>query len=364
MKRLHVLCDRIVRALAPVYSRSTLLLILHKARATVNLQVGFRDEEGNISADLDWYDNNYEIMTNDGYRNAFFREAIQEASEGYHRWLEIGPGADGCLTKMVLEASPENTVLAVEGSAPAVKKVTKKMARYIRTGRLQVVHGIVGETPQVIESDVLLAELLGHWASSEGYCEVLRASGIKCLDTIPRYFGTCIVPVDLGLTHRLVPTMVGSKLCLFRAFPFADTALAGAQDMEAYSGLALLSRGGDTSPIRTKMKFDIQRGGTFHGFSTYLFYCQQEDRSDLRTSIVNSDNTATNWNHCFLPFGPLEVTPGCSIKLECVCDVFQREPRYEFLVVVNDASGSLLLEATLEVDYKDLYTLLLKVKDI
>jgi hypothetical protein len=369
-KRHVSLCDRITRALAPRYASSTLLLILHQARATVHLQLGFRDEAGSISSDLDWYDNNYEIMTNDAYRNAFFRGAIEELSPGGphgngHRWFEIGPGADGCLTKMVLDAHPANTVLAVEGSAPAVKKVTKNLARYIRTGRLQVLNGIVGESgvPEA-EADVLVAEILGHWASSEGYCEVLRASGIRCSDTIPRYFGTCIVPVDLSLARHLVPTMVGSKVCLFRAFPFADAALAGAQDMESYSGLAVLQQGTNTDPVRTSLKFAIQRGGTFHGFSTYLFYCQHEDRRDLRTSIVSADNTATNWNHCFLPFGPLEVTPDHTVELECICDVFQREPRYEFHVTVKDASNQTLLEDVLAIDYKDIYTLLVKVKDV
>jgi hypothetical protein len=364
-KRHVSLCDRITRAVAPGYARSTLLLILHKARATVNLQLGFRDDKGSISSDLDWYDNNYEIMTNDAYRNAFFRNAIEELSSqppGYRRWFEIGPGADGCLTKMVLDASPENTVLAVEGSAPAVKKLTKKLARHIRTGRLRVVHGIVGETSGDAQADVLLAEILGHWASSEGYCEVLRASGIRCADTVPRYFGTCIVPVDLSLARRLVPTMVGSKLCLFRAFPFADTALAAPQDMESYSGLDILRQGTNTNAVGTKLKFDIQRAGTFHGLSTYLFYCQNGDRSDRRTSIVSADNPATNWNHCFLPFGPLEVTPEHTLELECICDVFRREPRYEFHVRVNFKSQS-LWEDVLAIDYKDMYTLLVKVKD-
>lgn len=353
MERYNRIQEIIEASISPSYSSELLGIILAKSNAKMDLQVGIRDSSSTITSDLEYYNNRYESMNNDVYRNNFFRAAIAKFSQRYNKWLEIGPGADGYLTKIVLTANPQNNVTAVEGSSAACRKILKKLETFIRKGRLRVYEGLAGTIDLGEKHEVLLAELLGHWGSSEGYVEVLRQCGLKYHpfdDAIPRYFGTFIVPVDLTRARYLVPTMVGNKAILFRGFPFEDTKIGEPQIMEHYSTLETLKRKYNTVPVHQDVSWKIGEERTFCGFSTYLFYGNSTKQESWSTSITSKENPANNWCHILIPVGPIHVLPGTTIRCQCICDVFQREPSYRF--IVDTSTG---FHGDYAMDYQDLY---------
>jgi hypothetical protein len=367
MSRMDTITKRIENAFKPTYTKELLKTILVKSRATSNTQIGLRDDNSSLATDLDYYNNRYDCMNNDSYRNRFFKEEIVRVSKLYNRWLEIGPGADGFLTKLILDENPQNVVTAVEGSSLAFQKVCKRLSRYSLKHRLHLFEGLAGHVSVPGNFDVFISELLGHWASSEGAPEAYRLCGLNYgvfKEAIPRYFGTCILPVNLTNTRYLTPTVIGSKVTLFRAFPFEEAQLSHQhQLMEYYCAIDLLQRGHDQSPCITKLEWSIEHPSTFHGFCTYLVYGNSDQRDDWYTSKTSKENVSNNWNHIFIPCDPVQVLPGYIIRCTCTCDVFRAEPQYSFDTTVcyeNEVKYS----STLRVEYKDIYTVVVKVKDL
>lgn len=159
---------------------------------------------------------------------------FQEAVQGVQRWLEIGPGALGTLTRMVLDASGINSVVAIEAVPASAEKLKKALLDY--SSRLTIVTGLAGHVPlpSGCEFDALIAEILGHFASSEGYVAIIHLCSLHYPSlkktvklAIPAFFGTKMVPVDLSkVTKPLSIGAIGERLTLFSRFPFADAQLS------------------------------------------------------------------------------------------------------------------------------------------
>ena len=105
-------------------------------------------------------------MDKDTVRNKFFDAGVKtHTKDGIHKWLEIGPGAHGTLTKMVLRAHEECTIVAIEAVEESCKQVRKLLMQDRR--RLIVLHGYAGEVALPTNSNftALIAEILGHFGS-------------------------------------------------------------------------------------------------------------------------------------------------------------------------------------------------------
>ncbi|TFJ81145.1 hypothetical protein NSK_007534 [Nannochloropsis salina CCMP1776] len=387
--------------------------------ATVNVQLGFSDDKAHIHGDLSsgYEETGYACMDQDRWRNAYFEAAIAEASaakkksaegleveekgsmrppcqasnngpgplHGHRHWLEIGPGAMGTLSRLVLEAHPDNTLIAIEAVPSSARAVVKRLQRWYgrekrrreggrgpgggagrawgggggrgagsgkRQGRkrksiegedgkgskavgrdtsggqvrreaaggdvaeggkegecarFRVVQGLAGHValpflaalPSQQHPTALVAEVLGHFGSSEGYVSILHqcARAYPSLPpslttALPLIFGTKYVPVDLTsplLSHPLRIAAVGKRLVLFQRFPFRDTQLSPAHGtMEEYNALEELRRPptADLSPSfppsprifpahwRVEEIPDGRKARAFHGLAFYLFFGQ------------------------------------------------------------------------------------------
>lgn len=111
--------------------------ILSMGRACKNLWVGVVDDVG-LRQDLVMGYNKhdqYSCMHQDTMRNKAYKAFIDTAKAKY--WLEIGPGALGTLTEMVLERS-NTKILAIEAVRSSKEEVTRRLGKYIRAGRLKV----------------------------------------------------------------------------------------------------------------------------------------------------------------------------------------------------------------------------------
>ncbi|EWM22997.1 hypothetical protein Naga_100938g1 [Nannochloropsis gaditana] len=147
-----------------VYTHELLEIILCKGTATMDVQLGFPDDKAHIHGDLSsgYEETGYACMDQDRWRNAYFEAAIAEASaakkasaegleveekgsmrpscqasnngpgplHGHRHWLEIGPGAMGTLSRLVLEAHPDNTLTAIEAVPSSARAVVKRLQRW------------------------------------------------------------------------------------------------------------------------------------------------------------------------------------------------------------------------------------------
>jgi hypothetical protein len=161
------------------------------------LELGLKTDDADIERDLVGYgEEAYKTMCADQGRVAWFKQAIDSIDE--QDWLEVGPGEFGPLTKMVLSHDNRNP-----RAAAGVRKRLKGFG-----SRLTVQEGFGGQvcigehTEQRFQA--IVGEVLGNWASAEGWIGILRAmarrdpwlrESVRAI--VPRYFGTCFVPVDL-----------------------------------------------------------------------------------------------------------------------------------------------------------------------
>ena len=102
--------------------------------------------------------------------------------------------------------------------------------------------------------DALVAEILGHVGSNEGYVWILQEIRIAYPDVansikaaVPLWFGTRMVPVDLSAAPSIQVSSIGPRVVLVRKFPFKDAQLVPVEEhgeMEMYNVLDELSRKG------------------------------------------------------------------------------------------------------------------------
>ena len=173
---------------------------------------GVYDEEG------------YGTMTRDGPRNAVYAEAIRRAvASGFRSFLEIGCGADACLTRMVL-AQAGTSVHALEANpASAAAAHTTLVGANINTSRFNITPHIstATELDHFFMSaradgsiDAILQEVLGFVASREGIVPIFQnlqsRLGIETAAkraTIPSHCATFFTPTHVSIKdvrHNLI----------------------------------------------------------------------------------------------------------------------------------------------------------------
>jgi len=389
------------------YDDSLLRLILHKGKATMETQLGMTDDGADIHEDLVAYDGaQYVCMDTDKCRVAYFQQAVNAASNAATAdstptptrrerrvgvkgknfvspskmarireeekesrsmiWLEIGPGATGVLTRMILEASDDNSVVAIEAVARSVKKVSSLLQSYGE--RFRVVEGLAGSVslPHDGPYDAIIAEILGHFGSSEGYVSILHqcARAYPHLPTtlkiaIPMYFGTAMVPVDLTRARDLRIAAVQRNVSFFVKFPFAETQLSedhGTMEMyNAFEELREEEKKGDN--IRSfQCEWTMTATRPCHGFAFYVKFADSAE-GPWTSSNFSSSRYCNSWCNIFLPVnqGRLVCQEGDRMSCEVNCHVGQVQPWYDYYVkVVRGEEGMVVHEEDLHVAYSDL----------
>ena len=132
----------------------------------------------NLEANLANYnEEGYGNMTLDFPRNTRYLAAIRHhVAKGKLRWLEVGPGEDAVLTKMVMKAGDdqdtETQILSIEGNAKAVPKARQKLKQYGARARTVSALSTDQDAVDAIHAygtvQGIVQEVLGFFASSEG----------------------------------------------------------------------------------------------------------------------------------------------------------------------------------------------------
>ena len=360
------------------YGTAFLEYLLFLCKANLDTQVGIPEIDKEIiksgaetiGNDLVNYEGNYTCMDEDKFRNVYFQTSIRKITheEKINNWFEIGPGASGTLSKMVLEADDSTRLFAVEALASSVRLISRKLKSYIKVDRFKVVQGIIGQNPEPVidfHAEALVAEILGHFGSSEGYVHLLHVLGkhqslYKIRITVPMYFGTCMVPVDLSRLKSARMSFFGPKLVMFYKFPFEQTQLVAPSAhgiMEIYNSMREMRENTQHAGPRhfeCHWKINCEQPRPFHGFGFYLFYGDSEE-GPWQTSNASSEKASTNWSNPFIPVnGGQSVVENMDI-IKCVtkCMVDQHEPSYVYTVTIERMNVQ-ILKQTIEINYKDL----------
>lgn len=146
------------------------------ARASVNSEPSL---EGNLA---NYNEEGYGNMTLDFPRNTRYRAAIlAHVKKNKLKWLEVGPGKDAVLTKMVMEAGDDEDkdtmILSIEGNDKAVPEARKKLKQYKTRAKLISALSTDQESIDAIHAygtvQGIVQEVLGFFASSEGVAYIV-----------------------------------------------------------------------------------------------------------------------------------------------------------------------------------------------
>jgi hypothetical protein len=297
------------------WSTELLHIILTKGCGSRNTRLAYtRKRTKQIEKDLKMFyeDTDYYSMDNDVSRNNYFYRAIKDATiNGLLHWVEIGPGSLGTLTKMILKANSNTSVVAIEVVDSSVKLLTSKLHKWVQQHRVSIIEGLAGNVAiGNIDCDVLIAEVLGNIASNEGWTATLHALGKQnphwkttIKQIIPAQYGTKLVPVDLSKASSLNSNLViGNKLAFIPSLPFSEIQLTNHHGfMERYDALHELQSGCGRDPQCQRSTFYVGKTCPFHGLALYVVY--GNDYNDNTWQHSNSDlpNASTNWYNVFIP---------------------------------------------------------------
>ena len=360
-------------------------------------------------------------MHNDFKRNEFFKLSVCSRPRcDLECWLEVGPGALGTLTSIVLDNLPRSSVVAIEAVENSVEVLHRQLRQHVGSGRLQVssagqlktseyygfnhscstlgqiVHGCAGRVhlpDPGIRFDGVIAEVLGHIASLEGYPRILWELGRSyksSMETVqyytPAYFGSVVVPISLprcehGNNIRIA--CLGPKEVLVRGLPFDDIQVscsasvpdpnahlpAGHLVFEMYRAREVVAYG-----MQNRVP-DIQCAdlnwtvgedhSIFSGFGIYLVY-SNESRGPFMTTNYSGVNKSVpgGWDNLLLPVKvEVDCMKGDKIHFTSKCHTFgAHDPFYQFqFSIVRDRN--ILLDSKFELRYSDIICPFLSLKD-
>ncbi len=314
-----------------------------------------------IAEDLKYYtENGYQSMDSDVFRNKWFQDAlIYFSSQHCHNWLEIGPGASGTLSRMVLDASAENCLTAIEANSDSAECVRDILSVY--GDRVSVLNAFA-ETATIPSDNCyngLVAEVLGHFASSEGYIFILNSCKARLKDTvafIPEAFGTLFVPVDLSRlgsgSECYDLAKVGPRILQFNRFPFSLTQLSNSHGiMESYETREVIANR-KLGPYKFLSEVRIDRSGSFDGIAFYIFL----ENKNIGRTTSNRDlpNMCTNWLNIFLPVDSTVVSEGERISCETTVHTQLYGVKYDFSITVSNKCGKCRYKTQRHVNYADI----------
>lgn len=176
----------------------------------------------------------YAAMTTDLRRNKVYNLAVAAAAaSGAKHILEIGPGADACLTSMACSSGV--TVTAVEGNPTSAASASAVLARNFKTAQWTVIQGMSSETEGAVGEtitrggfDVVLQEILGNIASREGVVQIILDLQKRLLKPRPTFWlpaacATFFTPVNLVL-KSVRDNLEGPRGALLLGAPPASSA--------------------------------------------------------------------------------------------------------------------------------------------
>lgn len=271
---------------------------------------------------------------------------------------------------------------------------------------LQILEGPAGtvDIPAGERFGGVVAEVLGHWGSSEGFVHILWLLGnryrqhlVDLKVVVPPVFGTAVVPVNVGgipQDKKFVVASLGPRVVLVQNFPFTAACLdtecdspsplvhdrsrkrgsleplpVGHQILELYHSMSVMSAGQRGLPMVHQFQCDwvVKEEGCLDSFASYLLYGDSMAGPFMRSTEDIAGRSG--WCTVLIPLGfeggPCRCSAGDKIILNSSCSVMnQAAPSYKFTVEVKAADGSYKATVDVDIDYLDLVCVRYPLKEV
>jgi len=178
---------------------------------------------------------NYNDMSRDKTRVEFYNSVIKDVYTDKSKWLEVGPGSDICLSKLLLESRPDAFYFGVEVNKAAYKKVKSLLRPYKNAS---VFNGFVDRqtfTKFPPEIDFILHEIFGTISSLEGVGQVMSVLKQRYPNakSVPEYTSTHLVPLQLDIQDIIKdPTLIVNDKLFRGRIPFDKSKLSSPATLE------------------------------------------------------------------------------------------------------------------------------------
>lgn len=262
--------------------------------------------------------------------------------------------------------------------------------------------GVAGEVqlPSGYNIDGVVAEVLGHFGSSEGFVKILRDIGVRyCQElpplkaVVPAVFGTAVVPVGLcSMKERFTVMCLGPTVALVKNFPFRSAMLDitrvapqpgeqghdwgvafplpdGHSFMEMYNSKDLVSSS-TQSPVEFTFKSEwiVNKEGFLDSLAMYVVYGDSVE-GPFFTSNQDEGVTYTCWGTVLVPIpftlSKFRCDEGDRIELTSVCRVLlEEEPSYLFTLIISDSLGRESVKKEIAVHYRDLVCRVVPLRNV
>lgn len=288
----------------------------------------------------------YRSMTNDEERCAFYKRMIIDVIQGdTQKWLEIGPGADTCLSKILLCTYPDVFYWGVEVNKYALKKARKAIQEYKNAS---VHYGFIDENYRDLPPsiDYVLHEIFGVIASSEGVCKALISlrKRYPLMKSIPEYAETFLVPLALPPDDIIKdPVLIINRKLLRCHLPFFKCQLSDTHALlETYNFNAEIDL-----VQRHVTTCKVSKSGILTVIGIYI-KLGMDDIST--TSNQDLPNASTSWSNVGLVLPQeLFVEKNYTIIILASTNLDSIEPKYEITLKYKK------YEYTWNISYCDLY---------
>lgn len=310
------------------------------------------NKEGVVDVTKNYDNEGYDSMSLDHNRNLYFIESIkgmkdiiQLINEGKEQprrrprsqgtdFLEIGPGADAKLTKMILNDQVGDkptfmTVTAIESNRRSYEEAKKELDKFnTRRKRATIYHGdankVLGSQLKESKFACVVMEIIGFVASCEGQCSLLRSVTPHLRDpplAVPARFGTFLCPFTGKRFDYQVPFRVRNKSA-DKHLKKSELHLKDCLTVEDWDATNIEQNVQDDSSRVFESTVDLPENST----ALVGFIKLRNDHNWCSSGHWTEKNRATNWDLFVIPL-PETVTRG-SLRLKSTVKAFTTQPEY------------------------------------
>ena len=336
----------------------------------------------------------YYVMSSDTMKIDSYRNAIKAIlAKKKSNWLEIGPGSDAVLSRIVMDNSDDKKLklTMIEGNSEAFKKVKSIMGKNY-FNRLWKLYSGLSTSGTVREKvmkhwngervEVVVSELLGMIMSGEHAVDIMEdvqrnyVKGGGEVVMIPRWGATFFTPMNISKQHLKKSLKAGLGVCLSPDLNWLHSSRVDIKSGSVFSMQSGLLEYIDFKYAMREQKYQqrvhrfkndglseiivnslglwiwcgFDDGGRKFSKTSYPYdYDKQEgdvdrylvDRDKVKvdmSSLLGDEVSCTNWRNIVMLFND-EITVPVGWQLEVIseCDLRKEgKPKYRFMARMRD----------------------------
>eukprot|EP01084_Bolivina_argentea_P159973 278622_1 len=286
----------------------------------------------------------YNKMKNDTNRTSFYQQCIAKYCEN-KIVLDIGCGSLALLSIMAAEANASK-VYAIEVNKQAFNNAKQLIKDKGLSNKITIINGYSNEIELPEKCDIIIHEIIGEIASSEGVNNVIQSAKQKFIKTtntnvcsIPDYVQTYLMPVEFpdieywkSLTEKIIENKQCNTINLWN-FPSRHF-LCSVHNIGLWEHIQFNKYGNniDDQFMMNDYEFIAQKDGVLGGLLSSIEI--GVDKDNILSSKPYSNNCM--WaNKLIMLDKKIEINKGDKIYVTAKSDVDDHVLKYDFSVRVE-----------------------------